>query len=602
MNACSQGDVFKALRIFDLGSKMYLVSVVLFLSLGTLVQGSSGGGWCYTGCEQSPQHWSDIPGSFCGGKSQSPIDIVTSEVVAHADLHNFTFVNFSYQHAIEHLENNGHTVKLTLEDGAVEVSGGGLNGSYSALQFHFHWGDTEFHPGSEHTVDGHRYPMEMHIVTIKKGLTVEQAKVHPEGIAALGFFINATEHGNKSEPWRMLTSYVTKNDTEVKLNHTFSIDDLIGEVDRTKFYRYHGSLTTPNCSEVVVWTVFYEPIEIHKDLIRMFPVKAGFTNIHRPTQALNGRHVYASPATPLPPLPPSPSWCYDSHCYYEPSKWHLLPGSSCGGQRQSPVNIETEKAVEKSSLGEFEFTNFDNKHAIKYITNTGHAVKCVMADDSVEVSGGGLGHDYTTLQFHFHWGSHDTKGSEHTMDSKRYPMEMHIVNKRKDLTLEEAIATPNGLAVLGFLIESKDSSKSGGGSSGHEDTTSSSSSDMEAWKKLTSYLSAIQNISSQAEVTAEISIDDLLGSVNRDEYYRYNGSLTTPSCNEAVVWTVFTNAVKVDQDLMMKFPTYAGYHDVFRPIQPLHGRIIYRSASGAAARTGHAVLLLLLASLSTLFM
>lgn len=30
---------------------------------------------------------------------------------------------------------------------------------------------------------------------------------------------------------------------------------------------------------------------------------------------------------------------------------------------------------------------------------------------------------------------------------------MHIVNKRKDLTLGEALQTPDGLAVLGFFIE-----------------------------------------------------------------------------------------------------------------------------------------------------
>lgn len=46
-------------------------------------------------------------------------------------------------------------------DNEVEVSGGGLNGKYSAVQFHFHWGDQEHHPGSEHTVDGHRYQMEV---------------------------------------------------------------------------------------------------------------------------------------------------------------------------------------------------------------------------------------------------------------------------------------------------------------------------------------------------------------------------------------------------------------------------------------------------------
>ncbi len=30
---------------------------------------------------------------------------------------------------------------------------------------------------------------------------------------------------------------------------------------------------------------------------------------------------------------------------------------------------------------------------------------------------------------------------------------MHIVNKRKDLELDEAVKAPDGLAVLGFFIE-----------------------------------------------------------------------------------------------------------------------------------------------------
>lgn len=52
-------------------------------------------------------------------------------------------------------------VKFNLAEGGVEVSGGGLNGTYSAIQFHFHWGGGEHHPGSEHMIDGKRYPIEV---------------------------------------------------------------------------------------------------------------------------------------------------------------------------------------------------------------------------------------------------------------------------------------------------------------------------------------------------------------------------------------------------------------------------------------------------------
>lgn len=144
--------------------------------------------------DHTPSHWSSLPDSFCGGDRQSPINIVTRNVWTGSDLHNFTFTNFSSPYIISTIENTGHTgtetvaylprtswveyvpvfktistcayfsvfptVKCNLEK-KVEVSGGGLKGIYSAVQFHFHWGDTEHHPGSEHMIDGHRYPMEV---------------------------------------------------------------------------------------------------------------------------------------------------------------------------------------------------------------------------------------------------------------------------------------------------------------------------------------------------------------------------------------------------------------------------------------------------------
>ncbi|CAJ1080979.1 carbonic anhydrase-like [Xyrichtys novacula] len=563
-------------------SKMHLSSLVLCLCFGVLVKWAAGSDWCYTGCEHTPSHWQEMPGTSCGGKRQSPIDIDTHRVKTDPALLDFTLANFSSQHAIKSIKITGHTVKCILEENEVKVSGGNLSGSYSTIQFHLHWGDTEHHLGSEHSIDGHKYPMEMHIVSLKEG--VEKPTEDSQGIAVLGFFINATEDGNMTGSWGSLTSYLTEDTeigTEVDFNHNVSLADLIGSVNLTKFYRYMGSLTTPNCSEAVVWTVFQEPINVNKKLIENIPRVTGLANVFRPIQKLNGRQVFASPATPLPP---SHSWCYDDHCYYSPSKWHLMHDAYCGGERQSPINIKSLDAKEDIELKDFNFTKFEEKHAIKYITNTGHAVKCVLKEDMLEISGGGLEHSYSTIQFHFHWGSmsHDSEGSEHTVDSHRYPMEMHIVNKRKDLSLAEAVKTPNGLAVLGFFIEASDASKSSSAPHHDEPSPSKPTSDMKAWKKLTSFLPHIKNISSTYNVTEEISIDDLLGDVNRASYFRYNGSLTTPNCNEAVVWTIFKESIKVDKDLMKMFPTNAGYRNVFRPVQPLHGRTILTTTSATS--------------------
>lgn len=515
-------------------------------------------------------------------------------------LGNFTFVNFSSREVFDNMVNNGHTAKVNLKPDVVEVHGGGLSGAYVALQFHFHWGQTSSsHPGSEHLVDGHRYRMEMHVVTLKKGLTVEQAVADPEGIAVLGFLIESSDKVSKSEPWTNLTSHLTADTSAtVSLTDAISIHDLIGDVDLTKFYRYNGSLTTPMCNEAVVWTVFVEPIHVHTDLLQLFPSKTKLADVYRPAQDLKGRHVFASPAVQLPA---GHLWCYDAHeCAHGPEHWYKLPGSVCAGERQSPINIIS-KDTEHKDLGAFTFKGFDDKHVIVDVLNTGHTVKCVLKEGVVEVSGGGLDYDYSVLQFHFHWGKSTagSTGSEHLLDSKRFPMELHIVTKRKDLTLDQALKEGDGLAVLGFLVEAS-GTKSGGGGGGAAEAPShdesSTQSNTEAWKHLTDTFSHIKTIGSNTSFSAAVSIDDLLGDVDRKSFFRYNGSLTTPSCNEAVVWTVFEHAVKVDHSLMEKFPTDMGYDDVYRPAQKLHSRNVFKSSSGVTLPSG---LVLLLASLTS---
>lgn len=54
-------------------------------------------------------------------------------------------------------------VQVYFNSGA-KISGGGLPEEYDSFQFHLHWGNGSSVPGSEHTVDGKRYPMAVNIV------------------------------------------------------------------------------------------------------------------------------------------------------------------------------------------------------------------------------------------------------------------------------------------------------------------------------------------------------------------------------------------------------------------------------------------------------
>uniref|UniRef100_A0A3B3CI84 Carbonic anhydrase n=1 Tax=Oryzias melastigma TaxID=30732 RepID=A0A3B3CI84_ORYME len=305
-------NVTQNLIVFFCPLKMRL-SVLISLCAAPLVGSSD---WCYNTCvDHSPSHWSSVPEWSCGGSHQSPIDIQTSSVESDPNLVNFTFEGFDSTQAIKSITNNGHTVECELGEKLVKVSGGGLNGTYNVLQFHFHWGKADYvhHPGSEHTVDGVRYPMEMHIVTMKDGLSSDTAANHTDGYAVLGFFINATEDQTTSDTWTTLTSFlsnISESNQMVNVDQSISINSLIENVDLSKYYRYMGSLTTPNCSEAVVWTLFHEPILVNSALIQKFPLMTRFVDIYRPTQDLNGRQVYTSSSAHQ-----SSSWCYEErHC------------------------------------------------------------------------------------------------------------------------------------------------------------------------------------------------------------------------------------------------------------------------------------------------
>ncbi|XP_067113196.1 carbonic anhydrase 4a [Osmerus mordax] len=280
--------------------------LLLSVFLASLLKISFGADWCYQSeftCENqcnAPEKW-DHSKEACAGKKQSPINIVTRKTIPDDHLTPFRFLN--YQDAFRSvIKNNGHSVQVAIPNQA-KVEGGNLVMPYKAVQFHLHWGKNGG-PGSEHTIDGEQYPMELHIVHMKQHYTsLGEALSDPTGVAVLGFFYEQSISSNrKYEP--IINALKNIKDTSANTSlGPISLDHLIPpRQNLTSYYRYMGSLTTPGCSEAVVWTVFEKPIPLSKSQLQAFSELEfhdgkPMVGNYRPVQPLNGRPVYRSGGT-----------------------------------------------------------------------------------------------------------------------------------------------------------------------------------------------------------------------------------------------------------------------------------------------------------------
>uniref|UniRef100_I3KW10 Alpha-carbonic anhydrase domain-containing protein n=1 Tax=Oreochromis niloticus TaxID=8128 RepID=I3KW10_ORENI len=246
-------------------------------------------GWCYHQNICNEPNW---PKNYthCSGTRQSPINIVSESAKPNDNLTEIHFENYNDTSKIDFIENNdntGENVRVNLRKG-VNIRLGNLSDVYETLQFHFHWGNGSSVPGSEHTVDGKRYPMEVQIALHIQSFTIQSICIF--------FQVMSDNSTGQPESWRNLTSYLAK----ITERAGFSLKDLLGNVSLSKYYRYLGSLTTPNCSEAVVWTVFKEPIKVSKDLIDLFSTTVRvenntsqlMTNVYRRIQNQTDRIVW----------------------------------------------------------------------------------------------------------------------------------------------------------------------------------------------------------------------------------------------------------------------------------------------------------------------
>ncbi|KAJ8286505.1 hypothetical protein GJAV_G00039950 [Gymnothorax javanicus] len=203
-------------------------------------------------------------------------------------------------------------------------------------------------------------------------------------------------------------------------------------------------------------------------------------------------------------------------------------------EHHSPINLDHQMDRDLT-LEALELKGFDTRQPGEWtLKNNGHSV-VLQVERGMEVRGGGLPGDYTTLQLHFHWGSNSTNGSEHTVNGRRYPMEMHIVNMKTDHypNFTAALEDPTGLAVLGVFIDV-------------------AYAESDSFNHLTNLLPAVAYKGKTAHVTP-FPLSSLLPMKNISQYYRYHGSLTTPPCSKVVVWTVYEVPIYISYKQLGQF-------------------------------------------------
>lgn len=169
------------------------------------------------------------------------------------------------------VHNNGHAIQVTTE-GKFFVSNGGLGNVFSTAQFHFHWGHQSHH-GSEHTLDGHASPIELHIVNWNsdKYSSISEAVVQPDGLAVLGMLFEISDRDNHAlDPLVDAIVKVRDPDLSVKVEIPAVSMRAFLPQNPERYYRYKGSLTTPGCFESVAWTVFHEKLSISRRQLHVF--------------------------------------------------------------------------------------------------------------------------------------------------------------------------------------------------------------------------------------------------------------------------------------------------------------------------------------------
>jgi carbonic anhydrase len=207
-----------------------------------------------------------------------------------------------------------------------------------------------------------------------------------------------------------------------------------------------------------------------------------------------------------------------------PQQWANIPGSHCGGTKQSPVDIRNWQTV---GSGPEIAVNYSDGAAT--VLNTGHDIHVTPAgtNNSITIDG----KTWPLAQFHFH------TPSEHHLRGRTYPGEVHFVHQVGDLIAVIAVLLPvdgKGNRFLAPIFESLPG-----------------------------------NVCASSTINLQLS--ELLPDTIRS-YYTYEGSLTTPMCDEVVTFYIANGTSLVLSPSQRTNLQRLGANA--RPLQNINGRPI----------------------------
>lgn len=221
--------------------------------------------WGYAGMG-APENWDKIkPGyALCGsGKRQSPIDIRGGIKV---DLEP---IRFNYRPTEFRITDNGHTVEVEVGEGnSITVQGR----EYPLVQFHFH-------RPSEERINGKPFDMVAHLVH----------KDYDNSLAVIAVLMEkGSEHPVIQTLWNYMPLEVGMSSAPPLV--VIDLSKLLPE--KREYYTYMGSLTTPPCTENVLWMVLKQPIQVSPQQIGIF--SRLYPNNARPVQSTQDRLIKES--------------------------------------------------------------------------------------------------------------------------------------------------------------------------------------------------------------------------------------------------------------------------------------------------------------------